>query len=57
MRAWREDPTDPGRPALSSPDVQRLVAAIAPGALATDLGGTFSLNVGLAPAGLVLRVQ
>lgn len=42
---------------MSSPDVQRLVAAIAPGALATDLGGTFSLNVGLAPAGLVLRVQ
>lgn len=57
MLAWREDPTDPDRPLLRNPDVQRLAAEIAPGSQATDLGGTFSLNVGLSPAGLVLRVH
>ena len=57
MLAWREDPSDPDRPVLSNPDVQRLAAVIAPGATATDLGGAFSLNVRLEPAGLVLRVH
>lgn len=57
MLAWREDPADPGRPILGNPDVRRLIAEIAPSAEATDLGGTFSLNVGLQPAGLVLRVH
>jgi hypothetical protein len=47
--------------------VRRLLGEITPGAGATDLGGTMSLNVGLTPAGphpagsrpagLVLRVH
>lgn len=37
--------------------MRRLLEEIAPGAGATDLGGTMSLNVGLTPAGLVLRVH
>lgn len=57
MLAWREDPADPDRPILHNPDVQRLATEIAPGSRATDLGGTFSLNVGLDPSGLVLRVH
>ncbi len=57
MLAWREDPSDPDRPVLSNPDVQRLGAAIAPGSRLTDIGGAFSLNVLLDPAGLVLRVH
>lgn len=57
MLAWREDPSDPDRPTLNNPTVRRLAAEIAPNADPTDLGGTFSLNVGLAPAGLVLRVH
>jgi Ser/Thr protein kinase RdoA (MazF antagonist) len=57
MLAWREDPADPDRPELGNPDVRRLVAEIAPGATATDLGGAFSLNARLEPAGLVLRVH
>lgn len=57
MLAWREDPSDPDRPILNNPDVLRLAAEIAPGSQVTDLGGMFSLNVGLAPAGLVLRVH
>jgi Ser/Thr protein kinase RdoA (MazF antagonist) len=57
MLAWREDPSDPDRPVLGDPDVQRLVAEIAPGSTFTDLGGAFSLNVRLEPAGLVLRVH
>ncbi|MDP9350969.1 MAG: hypothetical protein M3P51_05450, partial [Chloroflexota bacterium] len=57
MLAWRQDPSDPDRPFLSNPDVQRLILEIAPDSRATDLGGTFSLNVGLSPAGLVLRVH
>lgn len=57
MLAWREDPSDPDRPVLSHPDVQRLAAEIAPTSTATDLGGAFSLNVLLASAGLVLRVH
>jgi Ser/Thr protein kinase RdoA (MazF antagonist) len=42
---------------LSDPDVQRLVAGIAPGSHVTDLGGVMSLNVRLDPAELVLRVH
>jgi Ser/Thr protein kinase RdoA (MazF antagonist) len=56
-RAFRDDPADPGRPSLDHPAVQRLIADIAPGSRAEDLGGTMSLNVGLQPARLVLRVH
>lgn len=52
-----DDPIDPGRRLLSHPDVQRLVASIAPGWQLTDLGGVMSLNVRLEPADLVLRVH
>jgi Ser/Thr protein kinase RdoA (MazF antagonist) len=54
---WKDDPADPDRPSLDNPDVRRLIAAIAPGSQATDLGGAMSLNARLAPAELVLRVQ
>jgi len=54
---WKDDPTDPDRPSLHNPAVQRLVAAIAPETHGTDLGGVMSLNVHLASAGLVLRVH
>lgn len=57
MLAWREGPADPDRPLLSNPHVQSLAVEIAPGSQLTDLGGTFSLNLGLAEAGLVLRVH
>lgn len=53
----REDPSDPDRPILDNPNVQRLAAEIAPEATATDLGGAFSLNALLQPDGLVLRVH
>jgi hypothetical protein len=52
---WKDNPSDPDRPTLDNPDVQRLVGAIAPEAQATDLGGVMSLNVRLDPAGLVLQ--
>jgi len=45
------------RPALGDPDVQRLLADVAPGDTATDLGGTMSLNLRLHAARLVLRVH
>jgi Ser/Thr protein kinase RdoA (MazF antagonist) len=58
LRAWwTDDPADPGRAALSDPDVQQLIAAISPASHATDLGGVMSLNVSLDAAGLVLRVH
>jgi Ser/Thr protein kinase RdoA (MazF antagonist) len=57
VRCWTDDPGDPGRLPLNQPDVQRLAAAIAPGACLTDLGGVYSLNVRLDPAGFVLRVH
>lgn len=57
VRCWTDDPGNPGRLPLNHPDVQRLGAAIAPGARLTDLGGTYSLNVRLDPAGVVLRVH
>ena len=53
VKWWLEN----DRSSLSDPDVQRLVAGIAPGSQAVDLGGTMSLNVELQPAGLVLRVH
>lgn len=56
MLAWREDPADPDRRVLDNPHVQRLAEEIAPGSIATDLGGAFSLNVLLEPA-MVLRVH
>lgn len=54
---WKDDPSDPDRPLLNNPDVQRLVTEIAPGAQATDLGGTMSLNVKLDAVGSVLRIH
>jgi Ser/Thr protein kinase RdoA (MazF antagonist) len=54
-RAPRHRPED--RPGLDDPQVRRLAAEIAPGARATDLGGTMSLNARLEGAGLVLRVH
>src|SRR6476469_3711060 len=54
---WEDDLADPDRPTLRDPAVQRLVAAVSPGAQATDLGGAMSLNARLDPAGLVLRVH
>lgn len=54
---WHDNPVDPDRPTLNNPDVQRLITAIAPASQARDLGGVMSLNVGLEPAGLVLRVH
>ena len=57
VRIWTDDPDDPGRLLLSTPSVQYLAAAIAPGTRLTDLGGTYSLNVRLDPADLVLRVH
>lgn len=54
---WQDDPTDPDRPLLTNPDVQRLIDRIAPGTRATDLGGLMSLNARLEPQGLVLRVH
>jgi Ser/Thr protein kinase RdoA (MazF antagonist) len=57
VACWTDDPADPGRWPLERPEVQRLAAAIAPGARLTDLGGVMSLNVRLDPAGLVLRVH
>jgi len=53
--ARRHDSRD--RPHVDDPEVRRLIAAIAPGAEATDLGGTMSLNLWLRPAGMVLRVH
>lgn len=58
MLGWyNNNPVDPGRSDLYDPDVQRLIAGIAPGSRATDLGGVMSLNAWLEPAGLVLRVH
>jgi len=54
---WTDDPANPGRATLANPFVQQLVTAIAPDGRATDLGGTMSLNVRIAPAVLVLRVH
>jgi hypothetical protein len=57
MAMWRDDPSDPGRLTADDPRVRRLIDRIAPGSVVTDLGGTYSLNVLLEPAGLVLRVH
>lgn len=54
---WRDTPEDPGRLALDDPRVRRLIAELAPGTTARDLGGCFSLNALLEPAGVVLRVH
>lgn len=54
---WNDNPADPDRPTLDNPDVQRLAAAISPGARMTDLGGVMSLNARLDPDDLVLRVH
>jgi Ser/Thr protein kinase RdoA (MazF antagonist) len=54
---WKDDSSNPDRPVLDNPDVQRLIAEFCPGAHFTDLGGVMSLNVNLEPAGVVLRVH
>jgi Ser/Thr protein kinase RdoA (MazF antagonist) len=54
---WKDNPSDPDRPSLNNPDVQRLISAINPRAHGTDLGGVMSLNVRLGLTGLVLRVH
>jgi Ser/Thr protein kinase RdoA (MazF antagonist) len=53
---WTDDPSNPDRPLLNDPDVQRLIAAIRPASHAADLGGVMSLNV-LLGGELVLRVH
>lgn len=59
LQAWwsDEDADDPGRLPLEHPDVQRLLARIAPDEEATDLGGTMALNALLQPSSRVLRVH
>jgi Ser/Thr protein kinase RdoA (MazF antagonist) len=57
LGCWTDDPADPGRLPVDHTAVQQLAAAIAPGARLTDLGGVYSLNARLDPAGLVLRVH
>jgi Ser/Thr protein kinase RdoA (MazF antagonist) len=58
LRRWlHDDPADPGRWPLDRSEVQRLIAGIAPGSRAADLGGVMSLNAHLESAGLVLRVH
>jgi hypothetical protein len=57
LAMWRDDPADPGRLPADDPRVEALIRRIAPGAAVTDLGGTYSLNVLLEPAGIVLRVH
>jgi Ser/Thr protein kinase RdoA (MazF antagonist) len=52
-----DGPAARGRATLDDPAVRRLVAAIAPAATVTDLGGVMSLNVRLEPARLVVRVH
>ncbi len=54
---WRDNPSDPDRPSLNNPDVQRLIAEIAPESHSADLGGVMSLNVKLDSEGVVLRVH
>lgn len=56
LERWGDDFADPYRPTIESADVQRLAAAIAPGARLSDLGGAMSLNARLEPAGLVLAL-
>jgi hypothetical protein len=57
LQWWKDNPSDPDRPSLNNPDVQRLISAISPGAHGTDLVGVMSLNVRLDLTGLVLRVH
>lgn len=54
---WMDDPSDPDRPTLNNPDVQRLISAMYPGAHTFDLGGVMSLNARVDEKGLVLRVH
>jgi Ser/Thr protein kinase RdoA (MazF antagonist) len=58
MRSWfTYNESDPGRMSPTDPRVSHLVARVAAGSHAIDLGGDFSLNVLLEPAGVVLRVH
>jgi Ser/Thr protein kinase RdoA (MazF antagonist) len=54
---WTDDPADPGRIRANDPRVRTLLNRIAPGEAATDLGGSFSLNLHLMPGNRVLRVH
>jgi Ser/Thr protein kinase RdoA (MazF antagonist) len=54
---WKDNPSDPDRPSLNNPDVQRLISAINPASDGTDLGGVMSLNIRLGLTELVLRVH
>jgi Ser/Thr protein kinase RdoA (MazF antagonist) len=56
-RWWQGDPKTPEVTSLNDPDLQRLLARIAPGSETSDLGGCFCVNVRLHESGLVLRVQ
>lgn len=58
MRSWLTyNTSDPGRMSATDPRVRHLVARVAPRSHVSDLGGDFSLNLLLEPAGLVLRVH
>ena len=57
LRWWKDNPSDPDRPTINNPDVQRLITKIDQGSHATDLGGVMSLNVELDLAKVVLRVH
>ncbi|MGC4193114.1 MAG: phosphotransferase [Thermomicrobiales bacterium] len=54
---WTDDPNDPGRLSPEDTRVRALIERIAPGETATDLGGSFSLNLHLIPSNRVLRVH
>ena len=54
---WQDNPSDPDRPSLNNPDVQRLISEIGSVSHASDIGGVMSLNVRLEPLDLLLRVH
>lgn len=54
---WTNDAADPGRMRADDPRMCALLARIAPGEAAFDLGGAFSLNLHLTPSNRVLRVH
>jgi Ser/Thr protein kinase RdoA (MazF antagonist) len=56
-RWWSDDPEDPDRPARTNFGVQRLLARIAPGETAIDMGGNFTLNMDLPRSNRVVRVH
>ena len=54
---WTDDPLEPARPTRIHPEVQELLASLAPGEEAVELGGTMSLNLHLTPSDRVVRVH